>query len=135
MSERLRLDTQGRLTLWALATTAYLALLPLWLPALTAGFDDQGLIIRAAVAIAAIAPAGLLMGFGFPTGMRLINAQDQRPTPWFWGPNGAAGVLASGLAVALSMTFGIGVTLVAGAACYLLLIPAARVIGFPTAED
>ena len=34
------------------------------------------------------------------TGMRAITAIDPQPTPWLWGVNGAAGVLAAGLAVA-----------------------------------
>lgn len=63
------------------------------------------------------------MGFGFPTGIRLVSLVDQRPTPWFWGINGAAGVLASILAVGTSIVVGISVTLMAGAVCYLLLIP------------
>ena len=79
-------------------------------------------------------PAGLLMGYGFPTGMRFISAVDRKPTPWFWGINGAAGVLASTVAVACSIAYGIGTTLALGAACYLLLIPAALVIGFPGAR-
>ena len=73
-----------------------------------------------------MAPAGFLMGFGFPTGMRLAQAADSRPTPWFWGINGAAGVLASVLAVAMSLSIGINATIICGALCYLALIPAAR---------
>lgn len=65
------------------------------------------------------------MGFGFPTGMRLVMAADPRPTPWFWGVNGAAGVLAAGLAVACSIAFSIDTTIRAGGVCYLLLWPAA----------
>jgi hypothetical protein len=72
-----------------------------------------------------IAPAGVLMGYGFPTGMRLVSAIDQTPTPWFWGINGAASVLASTLAVACSLAFGISTTLMIGALCYLLLLPVA----------
>jgi len=64
------------------------------------------------------------MGFGFPTGMRLVQAVDRRPTPWFWGINGGAGVLSSALGVALSIAFGIHVTLTLGALCYLALVPA-----------
>ena len=63
------------------------------------------------------------MGFGFPTGMRLIGAIDRKPTPWFWGINGAAGVLASVGAVVVSIAWGISTTLLVGACCYLLLIP------------
>jgi hypothetical protein len=72
-----------------------------------------------------IAPAGLLMGFGFPTGMRLVNAVDSRPTPWFWAINGAAGVLAAGLAVAVSIAFSINACIWLGAACHLPLGAAA----------
>ena len=72
------------------------------------------------------------MGFAFPTGMRLISAVDRRPTPWFWGINGAAGVLASVLAVATSIAFGINATLAVGAVCYLLLIPTAMLLYAPS---
>jgi hypothetical protein len=65
------------------------------------------------------------MGFAFPTGMRLAERVDRRPTPWFWGVNGAVGVLASIVAVACSIAFGISVTLRVGAASYALLIPVA----------
>ena len=63
----------------------------------------------------------LLMGFGFPTGMRLVTAIDPRPTPWFWAINGAAGVLAAGLAVAVSIALSIDACIWLGAVCYLPL--------------
>jgi hypothetical protein len=68
-------------------------------------------------------PLGLLLGFAFPTGMRLVAAVDPTPAPWFWGINGATGVLASVLAVMLSMNFGINVTASVAGLCYLILIP------------
>ena len=111
--------------LWAGLTGAYLLLLPLWMPPLLLAVESQSLFVRAGLCVLVIAPAGLLMGFGFPTGMRLVSALDRRPTPWFWGVNGAAGVLAATLAVACSMAFGISTTLIVAAVCYLLLIPAA----------
>jgi hypothetical protein len=86
-------------------------------------FAGASLLTRAILCIITIAPAGLLLGFGFPTGMRLISAIDRRPTPWFWGVNGAAGTLASTVAVASSIAFGIGTTLTIGATCYIFLIP------------
>ena len=55
--------------------------------------------------------------------MRSVSAVDRRPTPWLWGINGAAGVLASVLAVAISIAYGISATLTVGGVCYLLLIP------------
>lgn len=132
ISDRLPLDSRRKLAVWALITGGYLFALPFWIPALLLGFDGAMLSIRAALCVLMIAPAGLLMGFGFPTGMRLISAVDRRPTPWFWGINGAAGVLAASLAVASSIALGIGATYIIGALCYLLLIPAAVAIGFRT---
>ena len=95
ISDRLPLSTRTRFVAWAMAAAGYLFALPFWLPALLQDFDSATLIPRAATCVLAIAPAGLLMGYGFPTGMRFIGAVDRTPTPWFWGINGAAGVLAS----------------------------------------
>jgi hypothetical protein len=130
LSEWLVIDTAGKLVAWAVLTAAYTGSLPFWLPEVMLEVAGASLAARAAVCVAILTPAGLLMGFGFPTGLRLTSALDRRPTPWFWGINGAAGVLSAILAVACSIAFGIGVTLLLGAACYLLLIPAAVAIGF-----
>ncbi|WP_027133939.1 spermidine synthase family protein [Geminicoccus roseus] len=130
VSERLLLDTRRRLVLWALASAAYLFCLPLWLPPVLLALESAGLLVRAGLCVLVLAPAGILMGFGFPTGMRLVSAIDPRPTPWFWGVNGAAGVLAAGIAVLLSIAFGIDTTLRVGALCYLLLLlPATALAG------
>jgi hypothetical protein len=81
--------------------------------------------VRIAVTLAIVMPGGLLMGFGFPTGMRLVEAISREPTAWFWGINGATGVLASVLAVMLAMAFGINVTMAAAGISYLLVVPTA----------
>jgi hypothetical protein len=100
---------------------ALASLAPHWLVA----YEGADLPVRALVAIATIAPAALLMGMAMPTGMRLTEQVDARPTPWFWAVNGATGVLASGLAVVISISWGIPTTMMVGAACYiLLLVPA-----------
>jgi hypothetical protein len=123
VSDILPLVSRPKFLIWALFTGAYVAALPHWLSSVFLVFDGAGLLTRAILCIVTIAPAGLLLGFGFPTGMRLISAIDRRPTPWFWGVNGAAGTLASTVAVASSIAFGIGTTLTIGATCYILLIP------------
>ena len=123
VSEIFPLDSRPRFLIWALLAGAYVAALPHWLSGVFLAFDSAGLLTRATLCIVTIAPAGLLLGFGFPTGIRLVSAIDRRPTPWFWGVNGAAGTLASTVAVVTSIAFGIGTTLTIGAACYVLLIP------------
>jgi hypothetical protein len=83
--------------------------------------NAANLLVRAGFCVLVLAPAGFLMGFFFPTGMRLAARIDTGPTPWFWGINGAAGVLAASLAVLTSLAFDIDTTLRVGALCYLLL--------------
>jgi hypothetical protein len=134
LSDKFPLDTRPRFVLWALLAAGYLAALPGWLPATLHAFESATLLMRAPLCVAVIAPAGLLMGFGFPTGMRFISAVDRRPTPWFWGVNGAAGVLASSTAVGVSIAFGIYVTFLISACCYALLIPAGLLIGCERGE-
>jgi hypothetical protein len=129
LSEPAPLTSAGRIIAWAGALGIYLVLLPLWFPDVVATFEGQPLFVRAVVALAAIVPSGVLMGFGFPTGMRLVNAVDTRPTPWFWAVNGAAGVLAASLAVATSIAFSINLSLWVGGVCYLSIAPIAIGLG------
>jgi hypothetical protein len=124
LSARFPLTTNARFACWAGMLALYLVLLPLWLPRLVATFASAMLVTRALVSLLAIVPSGLLMGFGFPTGMQRVNSIDVRPTPWFWAVNGAAGVFAAALAVATSIAFSINTTFWLGASCYLLLAPA-----------
>jgi hypothetical protein len=135
LSERLPLRSKARFLGWGLLLGAYLLFLSFRLPGILASWQGAGTLARAALSVLFIAPAGILMGFGFPTGMRLVQAIDPRPTPWFWGINGAAGVLASVLAVISSIAFGIQVTLAAGAFCYLAMIPTALASSFRWADE
>src|SRR5262245_44423271 len=133
LSEKYRLEGRAAVVAWAFLTGGYIASLPYWLSGLLMTFDGHSLETRAAVCVAIVVPAGVLMGFGFPTGMRRVSAIDRRPTPWFWGINGAAGVLASVAAVAISISWGITITLILGAICYVLLVPTVFIIGAPSA--
>src|SRR5260370_15832770 len=88
---RLHLLSSARLLLWVAILGLYLMSLPFWFPVLIAKFASADLVMRAAVSLTAIIPSGILMGFGFPTGMEIFNTIDSRPTPWLWAVNGAAG--------------------------------------------
>jgi hypothetical protein len=125
-SERIPLNSRGKLAAWGGILVLYLVTLVLFLPAIFEHTTAEARLIRIIVSIAVIMPLGFLLGFAFPTGMRLVDAIDPQPTPWFWGINGAAGVLASVLGVMISMSLGINVTMLISAICYLVLIP----IGF-----
>jgi hypothetical protein len=122
-SDRLRLATRRALSVWGGIVVVYLVTLERILPVIFEATTHHDRLARIAISLAAIMPLGFLLGFAFPTGMRLVEAVDAQPTPWFWGVNGATGVLASVLGVMLSIWLGINVTLLISAACYLLLIP------------
>jgi hypothetical protein len=130
ISDKLQLRKPGWFVFWCALTALYLFALPYLLPPLLHHVEAAGLLARATICVTIIAPAGLLMGQGFPAGMRMVNAVDNRPTAWFWGINGAVSVLASVFAVAVSIAFGIYVTLFAAAVCYALLPAAGLAIGF-----
>ena len=130
ISDRWPIDSHRRFLVWVALVGSYFVMLPYWLPMVLLAQGAAGLLVRAAVCVAVIGPGGLLMGYGFPTGMRLVSNVNSRPMPWFWGVNGAAGVAASSLAVACSIAMGISWTLSIGAICYFCLIPPARMIGF-----
>jgi hypothetical protein len=82
---------------------------------------------RVAVAVAALAPLGLLMGVPFPKGLGLLERKGPALVAWAWGVNGAVSVVASVLAALLALSFGFSVVLALGAACY----GAAFALAFP----
>jgi hypothetical protein len=122
-SDKMKLDTRGKLAVWACLVVAYLVAMAQFMPIVFEHTTDQERMVRILISVVAILPLGFLLGFAFPTGMRLVEAIDAQPTPWFWGINGATGVLASVLGVMFSMALGINVTMLLAALCYLLIIP------------
>ncbi len=107
----------GSLVGWPLVLAVYLGLLPLWWGKLLDETETGSLIERASVCLVMVVPAGVLMGFMFPTGMRLCTRIDSRITPWLWAVNGAAGVLASGAVVLVSIATSLNHSLRARGRC------------------
>ncbi len=136
LSHRRPLEGSVMVVGWALATAAYAAAMPIWMPAVLGLAEPLELLPRALIVMASIAPAGLLMGYGFPTGMRLVMAVDARPAPWFWGLNGSAGVLATSVGVGTSVAFGIDATQLVGATFYALIaVPAVMMMAPGIRQD
>lgn len=73
--------------------------------------------LRIAVSALLLLPAGFLMGIPFPAGMLAFGDAGK---PWYWAMNGAAGVLGSVLALALSIALGFTAVGLLGAALYAL---------------
>jgi hypothetical protein len=102
---------------WGLALPAAVLLANLtWTPMFhsTLGW---GFAARAALSALTLVPAGFLMGFAFPSGMRSFGDAH---IPWFWAVNGAAGVLASIFALMFAIAFGFHSTVLVGAGFYVL---------------
>jgi spermidine synthase len=75
---------------------------------------------RAALTFALVAPIGLLLGAFLPAGLEPLKAEAPAYVPWAWGVNGIFSVLAPVLAVAVSMTWGMGTLLLSALPAYLL---------------
>jgi hypothetical protein len=127
-SEQLKLDARGKLLVWGSIVVIYLVVLEQRLPGVLESTTNRERLVRIAISLTAIMPLGFLLGFAFPTGMRLVEEVDRQPTPWFWGINGATGVLASVAGLMFSMSLGINVTLLISATCYLLLVPTSIIL-------
>ena len=120
LSERVSLSTRG----WfrfvpALVALALMALV-LAMPAAIAGTVTTTLPARTAVVLLFAAPLSMLLGLCFPFGVRLV-----RDTPevvaWAWGVNGAFSVLASIIAVAVSIWIEIDANFWIAAVLYVVL--------------
>ncbi|MDH5637664.1 MAG: hypothetical protein OEZ04_04175 [Nitrospinota bacterium] len=128
LSDKIKLDTFGKVATWSVMTAGYLVLFAIFGGKVLFLFDAASMMTKISVSIAMISAVGLLMGFGFPTGMSLVSKIDRRPTPWLWGVNGACGVLGSCIAIWISISYSISATFMVAAAFYLLIIPSARMI-------
>jgi hypothetical protein len=84
----------------------------------TVGWDLPG---RTVIVALFVGPLAFSLGFCFPIGMRLVGRRAPALTAWMWGVNGACGVMASIVAVMVSMWLGIQVNLFIAAGLYLLL--------------
>jgi hypothetical protein len=88
-----------------------------WIAALTLA---SPLLVRGAVAVIASAGLGIPLGAVFPKIVAQAGAADPRLVSWAWAINGAASVVGSILAVALTINIGFTAVGIVAAACYLV---------------
>lgn len=112
LSSRLRLGA-------ALAALVMLLLAyTLGLPLLSGPLLGLPLPARLAVAIASLAPLGMLMGVPFPACLARLQRQSPGLVGWAWGVNGALSVVASVLAATAALSWGFARVLLLGVVCY-----------------
>jgi len=78
--------------------------------------------VRIAAAVGLLFPGGLMMGMAFPLGMKLAASRAAALTPWLWGVNGAASVLASVLGVCIALGWSISAAFYAGCVAYIVAV-------------
>jgi hypothetical protein len=105
-----------------IATAASLLVLIAVVQPATSATIGAGLLTRSAIVVLLLAAPSILLGFFFPTGMRMVAALSAPAMAWMWGVNGASGVLGSIIAVGVSIWAGIQVNLLLAAALYAALV-------------
>ena len=129
ISEALPIVSKKRLMIWLALIAGYTFILSHNIQQVMENFVEADFIPRVLICIGMIMPLGLLLGFGFPTGIRLVQLNSSRMTTWFWAVNGAAGVVASALAILISIGWGLDKTLMLAGILYaLLFIPAQNLL-------
>jgi hypothetical protein len=121
LSRRIPIDRVRTLTVRVLAAAVIAAALAALFVARVVDFAiPWPLAARMALAAGILIPIGVLLGFGLPGGMRLVNAARPEIVAWAWGMNGAFSVVGATLAVFIAMNWGFTVTLSTAAVGYLL---------------
>lgn len=92
------------------------------LPRILNLFEGSAPWIRIFISGGILIPIGFLMGFYFPSGMRMAGRKFGSLTPWFWGINGAASVCGSVFATAMALSQGISASFWTGFVCYLIAV-------------
>lgn len=122
ISEKLPLTRSPWIFVYPVVMAAVILIARMVLPMLLSGMITSPMPTKIVSAILVLFPLGLLLGFFFPTGMRLVRALNSEDTPWYWALNGIFGVLCSALAVFFSIHFGISTNFYIAAVCYSAIL-------------
>jgi MFS family permease len=122
LSERLPLGRAPWVFLYPLLPCALIFATRAALTALTVGMVSAPMSTKIMMSIATVFPLGMVLGLFFPTGMRLVKSIRPDETPWYWALNGIFSVLASAVAVFISIFLGISVNFYVAAVCYALVL-------------
>jgi len=122
ISERIPFEKSRSILLLPLGMALVILLFNHLLSGIIARFIVDAIPLKILISIFIVMPMGILMGFFFPTGMRVVRQIQAEDTPWYWALNGAFSVLCSAVAIFISIYFGISVNFYIAAACYALLV-------------
>jgi len=118
LSERLPLTRRPWLSVYPVVTVVSIVSFAVAFPPLARAMVASPLSFKIAASVGMVFPIGLLLGFFFPTGMRLLEESAGADTPWYWALNGVFGILFSAIAVFNGIYFGISSNLYLAAGLY-----------------
>jgi hypothetical protein len=98
----------------------------LLLPPLFNACISHTLTVKILLATAFIFPLGFMMGFPFPTGIRLLEHSERGIIPWAWATNAFSSVVSSVAALLFAFWGGYNFVLLLAAVGYLLVLPFLR---------
>jgi hypothetical protein len=97
---------------------AVLALFGHHTPALIARYRAETNLARILLSVGILSGIGIFLGMPFPLGMKVAMVRSSALSPWLWGINGSASVLASIIAVVIALAAGISASYWTGVGCY-----------------
>ena len=116
LGKNLKQNLRKSLFLCAGLVVLYLLLFPLF----TQSLIHLGLPFKIILTFMAVFPLGFLMGFPFPTGIRLLAEKEEGLIPWAWATNAFSSVINSIGALMIAFSTGYNVVLILASGGYLL---------------
>jgi hypothetical protein len=118
LGQNLKGNLRRSLVICAGLILVYLFLLPLFYEKLI----HFSLPLKMILTFLTILPIGFLMGFPFPTGIRLLAKKEKELVPWAWATNAFSSVLNSILALMIAFWAGFNLVLILASGGYLLAL-------------
>ena len=120
LSKKLLGQNPRRKVIIPLLLSSVLILLYVWLiPVFFTWFIGLEIAPKMFLAFSLIIPLGFLMGFPFPTGIRLLEKTESRIIPWAWASNAFSSVVGSVAALMIAFWGGYNFVLTLAAFGYL----------------
>lgn len=120
LSGRLPLSPRNLIALAVVALAAVALGYMVALPPIFNHFLGASRHVRIAISLLLLFPLGLLMGMFFPTGIKMVSAENSRFVPWAWGINGCASVIGTVLSIIIAMSYGFSTVTVLAVIVYLV---------------
>lgn len=106
---------------WGLILCGLMILLALFIfPIIQQNLIGLPLGYRISLTVLLVFPLGFLMGFPFPSGIRLLNKSPRQWIPWAWAINAFSSVINSVLALQIAMMGGYSLVFFLAGASYLI---------------